>query len=464
MMSKSMSRVIYFTILLTLLLSVSGPAAPQDDEAMTSAPKWAAQLPNGEARETVLSRCQICHTLERVVTYRRSKEEWNDIVGAMIARGAPVNQAETPIVVDYLAKSFGLMGSSRLTAPAASVADRGTSFEPKFHGALRLLVSNQDGASVDVIDPATNKVAQTIRGLTSPDGVVSSLDGRRVFISDRIEHVVNVVDTETGKIIKKVSVTDRPQLPVITNDGKRVYVGIWPLKADDNSRGFIDVIDTASLEKIKTIPTKGGIHDIAVTPDGKYLVAGSPMGKFLSVYDLSTDELVWELRFERGVQTLTAEAGPDGSTSRIFFNLAKTPGFVVVDFAKRKEVGRITFPTDGADSRGKGDAHGINIAPDGKSLWIGGTGYKTPFFNNVYVYSLPDLKPLGHAHISNVDGSGKPAERGAGHWQAFSPDGKIDYVISDYALVSAIDVKTMKEVARIPVGENPRHISTVELR
>src|ERR1700740_64624 len=105
-MSKSISRVIYLGILLTLPLAVSGPAAPQDDESMASASKWVAQLPTGEARETVLSRCQICHTLERVVTYRRSKEEWNDVVGAMIARGAPVTRAETPIVVDYLANSF----------------------------------------------------------------------------------------------------------------------------------------------------------------------------------------------------------------------------------------------------------------------------------------------------------------------------------------------------------------------
>jgi YVTN family beta-propeller protein len=462
-MSKFISRVIYFGILLTLPLAVSGLAAPQDDETTGSASKWATKLPNGEPKELVLSRCQLCHTLERVVTYRRSKEEWNDVVGAMIARGAPVTRAETPIVVDYLAKSFGLVGSSRLTVAAGNVGDRGTSVAGKFQGALRLFVSNQDGASVDVIDPVTNKVAQTIRGLTSPDGIVSSLDGRRAFISDRLERAVIVVDTETGKIIKKVPTTDRPQLPVITNDGKKIYVGIWPLKADDNSHGFIDVIDATSLKNIKTIQTKGGIHDIAVTPDGKYLVAGSPMGKFLSVYDLSNDELVWELQFERGVQTLTAAAGPDGSTSQIYFNLANTPGFVVVDFAKRKEVARIMFPTDGADPKGKGAAHGINIAPDGKSLWVGGTGFKTPYFSNVYAYSLPELKLMGHAHISGGSESGKPVERDGGHWQAFSPDGKIDYVIADYALVSAIDVETMKEVARIPVGVNPRHILTVEL-
>jgi YVTN family beta-propeller protein len=453
------SGLIYLWILLAVPLAVSPAAAPQEDGSPSKVSKWADRLPNGEARETVVSRCQICHSLERVVTYRRSKEEWSGVVGAMIARGAPVSRNEMPSVVDYLAESFGLMGTSRLTSVSVNSDGQGSSDETKFHGALRLYVSNQDGASIDVIDPVTNKVAQTIRGLTSPDGVVSSLDGGMLFISDRIEHVVVVVDTRTARIIKKIPVTDRPQFPVISNDGKKVYVGIWPLRADDARRGFIDVIDTTSLQKIKTIPTKGGIHDMVVTPDGRYLVAGSQMGKFLSVYDLETDELAWDLQFDKGVETIVAEAGPNGSTSRVFFNLADNPGFAVVDFAERKEVARIMFPTDGSPSEGKADSHGMVIAPDGKSLWTGGNGYKTPYFGNVYVYSLPELKPLGHVHISNVDESGKPAERGGGgHWQAFSPDGKIDYVISDYASVSAVDVKTMKEVTRIPVGENPRHI------
>ena len=39
--------------------------------------------------------------------------------------------------------------------------------------------------------------------------------------------------------------------------------------------GGVDVIDTASLQNVKTIPIKGGIHDLNVTPDGKYVVAGA---------------------------------------------------------------------------------------------------------------------------------------------------------------------------------------------
>jgi hypothetical protein len=39
--------------------------------------------------------------------------------------------------------------------------------------------------------------------------------------------------------------------------------------------GGVDVVDVASLEKIKTIPIPGGIHDLYLTPDGKYVVAGA---------------------------------------------------------------------------------------------------------------------------------------------------------------------------------------------
>ena len=35
------------------------------------------------------------------------------------------------------------------------------------------------------------------------------------------------------------------------------------------------MIDTVSLPNVKTIPIKGGIHDLNVTPDGKYVIAGA---------------------------------------------------------------------------------------------------------------------------------------------------------------------------------------------
>src|SRR6266849_2613825 len=156
---------------------------------------------------------------------------------------------------------------------------------------VRIYVSNQDGSSVDVIDAATNKVVQTIKGIVSPDGVAFSSDAGRAYIPDRNEHVLNVVDTKTGATIKKIPLSERPNLPAITKDGKRVFVAIWPLKADAKAHGAIDIIDTASLENVKTISTKGGTHDMFMTQDGKYMVAGSPQGKLITIIDLQTEEI-----------------------------------------------------------------------------------------------------------------------------------------------------------------------------
>ena len=81
------------------------------------------------------------------------------------------------------------------------------------------------------------------------------------------------------------------------------------------------MIDTATLEKVKSIPTKGGIHNVYVTPDGKHVIAGSIAGRVMTVIDQKTDEALWTL-FAEGVRPMTFEVNPDGSTKRIFVQLS----------------------------------------------------------------------------------------------------------------------------------------------
>ena len=49
--------------------------------------------------------------------------------------------------------------------------------------------------------------------------------------------------------------------------------------------GAVDVIDTPSQTKVKSIPIEGAGHNTFVTPDGKFVVAGSVAGKTLTVID-----------------------------------------------------------------------------------------------------------------------------------------------------------------------------------
>ena len=325
----------------------------------------------------------------------------------------------------------------------------------------RIYVANRGGTTISVIDPATNKVVGVIKGIESPEVVRFSPDGSRIYIASRSEDVLDVTDRKSGKQIKKVPLSGWANDAAVTNDGKLILVCIRNTGTEAVDVGALDIIDAKSLEKVKSIPVKRGLHDLAVTGDGKYAAAGSPGGQFITVFDLQSMEIAWEVQYDQGVLPLTIESGPDGSGRRIFAQLNQTNGFSVVDFATHKEVDRIKFPDQpkGFGPGCEGISHGIGIAPDNKTLWANSRPA-----NSVFAYSLPDLKLLGHVSLPEVNVPGKAPRGGGPAWITFTPDSKTVYVSTcGTKSVSAIDVKAMKEVTRIPVGEMPDRISTLLL-
>jgi DNA-binding beta-propeller fold protein YncE len=159
---------------------------------------------------------------------------------------------------------------------------------------------------------------------------------------------------------------------------------------------------------------------------------------------------------------LIIESNPDGSGHRIFANLNRTNGFSVVDFATHKEVARIKNPDEpsGFPPGCEGISHGIGIAPDNKTLWTNSRPA-----NAVFVYSLPDLKLMGHVSLPETEVPGKAPRGGGPAWITFTPDSKTVYVSTcGTKSITAIDVNAIKEVTRIPVDEMPDRISTLALR
>ena len=326
------------------------------------------------------------------------------------------------------------------------------------HSLTRIYVTNSASDTIDVIDPATNKVVQVIHGIELPHGIVFSPDGVRIYISNEAESVLDVVDRKSGEILSKVPLSARPNNLAITKDGSQVLVGIRA------KSGVLDVIDTTSLKNVKSIPVDGGVHNVYVTPDGKYAVSGSIESKIASVVDLQSQQMVWEVQFDRPVRPMVFDTNPDGSTRRIFVQLSRVHGFAVVDFGKRAEVARIKLPDHPggfgiAEGRAGIPSHGIGVAPDGKSLWVDST-----LANSVFEYSLPDLKLIGHVELPLVHPMGHAPTGAIPDWIAFTPDSKWVYVAdSALRLVSVIDAHTLKEVARIPVGEVPKRMNTLVL-
>jgi YVTN family beta-propeller protein len=309
---------------------------------------------------------------------------------------------------------------------------------------VRIIQTNSAGDNLHIIDPATNKVVGVISGIEVNHGVGVAPDGSRIFVSDEAESTLDVVDSRTLKVIKRVPLSGHPNNMAVGRDGRRVYVGII------EAPGGVDVIDTASLQRVKTVPTQGTIHNPYVTPDGRYVVAGSIQGKTINVIDAHTEQPAWTLEMDLGVRPMTFNTNPDGSTKWIFVQLTGFNGFAVVDFATRKEIRRVQNPDlpPGKETvpEGSDPSHGMAVTPDGKTLVV-----CSRLNNFLYGYSLPDLKLLGGAELGG---------KGAG-WVTLTPDGKTAYVANPVTNdVSVVDVASLKEVARVPVGFVPKRNTT----
>ena len=299
--------------------------------------------------------------------------------------------------------------------------------------------------SVAIIDPATNRIIGEIAGIEMAHQAVASPDGRRIYVASEEDFTVRVVDSRTLEVVNKVTLTHDPNNLTITNDGRLIYVAIH------GGPGGIDVVDTTSMTLARRIPLGGAlVHNVYVTKDGKYLVAGEDTEetRTVAVIDLKTEQLAWSIDLSGRPRPMSFSTNPDGSTKWILLGLSGLDGFVAIDFATHMVIHRIVFPYKSSPVRSRllgvatsNPNHGIVVTPDNKTVWVGAR-----YHNLVYAYSLPDLKLIGAVPVG-LD----PV------WLSALPDSRFVYVANAaQASVSVIDVQAVKEVSRIMVGQNPR--------
>ena len=147
-------------------------------------------------------------------------------------------------------------------------------------------------------------------------------------------------------------------------------------------------------------------------------------------------------------------AAPETGVARVA-SVNTELGFAVVDFATHEEVARITLPDDEPGIKTSMSGHGIAVSPDGKWLWNASKTYDA-----VFIYSLPEIKLVGRVHLPKLMPPGHDALSGSPNWITFTPDSKKAYITNSMdRSVSAVDVKTLQVIARIPVGEEPSRMA-----
>src|SRR6266850_5806854 len=122
---------------------------------------------------------------------------------------------------------------------------------PTSVGKVRVIQTNAAGDNVSIIDPDTNKVVGEITGIEVGHG--AAVAGSKIYISNESESTLDVVDGKTLRVTNKIPLSGHPNNIAAGRDGKRVYVSIA------QAPGAVDVIDTATLQRVKSIPVKGAV-------------------------------------------------------------------------------------------------------------------------------------------------------------------------------------------------------------
>ena len=212
-------------------------------------------------------------------------------------------------------------------------------FSPAVEGHLhRVYAPNLITGKVDVIDPDTFKVIDSLATATSPEHIVPSWDLQTLWVSGdlglgRGRAAVAPIDPKTGKLGRATSVPDSYNM-YFTPDGRSAI-----LVAEAMRRLEFRDPRTMDLQGYINTPNCAGINHADFAPDGSYAIFTCEFNNALAKIDLVQHRLAQTLPLSPGHMPQDIKVAPDGSA---FFvaDLLKD-GLVVIDGNSLKETGFI---------------------------------------------------------------------------------------------------------------------------
>jgi competence protein ComEA len=92
-------------------------SAPSASAPSASAPGSAAAAQADDRNAATFTRvCSTCHDAQRILSNRRSKDQWSEVIDKMIERGAQGTDDDFTEVMDYLVGHYGRINVNRGTA------------------------------------------------------------------------------------------------------------------------------------------------------------------------------------------------------------------------------------------------------------------------------------------------------------------------------------------------------------
>ena len=294
---------------------------------------------------------------------------------------------------------------------------------------VRVYVPNSGSDSVDVIDPRTYRVVGHFAVEALPQHVTPSHDLKTLYVNNDVGNSLTPIDPRTGRPGHAFPVDD-PYNLYFTVDGRYAIV-----VAERLHRLDFRTAHTFRLVRALTVPC-AGVNHMDFSANGRYAIASCEFsGRLLKVDVRHFRVLAVRALPRRFAVPQDVRSSPD---ARVFYVTDLAAGGVwEVDPRRLKVIG---FIRTGAG------AHGLVVGRTGKVLYVANRNE-----GSVSVISFRTRRVIRKWWIP---GGGSP------DMGDVSADGHVLWLSGRYnSEVYAINTRTGRLIARIPVGAGPHGLS-----
>jgi YVTN family beta-propeller protein len=175
------------------------------------------------------------------------------------------------------------------------------------HEGRKLFIASEDTGAAIVLDAQDGHRIASIKVGGEPEGVSLSPDGRLAYVTSESDHRVSVIDVTTTKLLHQIEVGQRPRFTAFSPDGAQAYVS-------NENEGSLSVIDTKAFAVIATIKLDGPLTRPvgAVTSlDGRRLYVAAGRSGLLLAIDLATRKVAGQVAV--GPRPWSVDRSPDGT-------------------------------------------------------------------------------------------------------------------------------------------------------
>jgi YVTN family beta-propeller protein len=166
--------------------------------------------------------------------------------------------------------------------------------------------ADKEADGIGVIDLTTRRLVRIIKGVSDPERVALSSDGRRLFVASEDQGLVLMLDVRSGKPLARTPVGAEAEGVDLSPGGIRVY-------ATSEAEGRVSILDARSAALMSQMSVGRRPRSTAFSPDGLRAYVANEASGTISVLDTAALRTVNTLHLPDGMLPMRVSVPRTGS-------------------------------------------------------------------------------------------------------------------------------------------------------